>query len=218
MHGFLVFQSLLFFSSFVLAQNTDKQLKKLQDTWTGTIVFNDDSELNCQFNYYPLNNDGTLIVKTDTATQVLSVNMVRFFSFFDDDIKMRRFFYSLPIHIKDRDITRKYFVELIHDSNQISILGRSTVKVKVRVYLNQYNPYPILASKRDKTISKTYVKYLLDHRDNTVYEFSKKQILRMIEDKRDEVIAFIRHNNFHLNSNNVDEYIAVIDYYSSLKN
>src|SRR5258706_10103767 len=198
MKKLLFFLTCVSFNSFVSAQNFEKINKKLEDTWVGTIVFNDDTEFTGKFTYNPLNVDGILLVKTDSTRNAYGVNVVKSFLFYDDEAQTRRYFYSLPVY---HHITRKYFFELFHHGSEISILSRNTIKVK-----DSY-----------VKVKKYVMTYLLDHRDNTIHNLSREQVLRMTDDKKLEVNADIKEKKIFLSYKKTEDYIAVVDYYNSLK-
>lgn len=191
-----------------------KLSSNLESNYFGTIVFEDDSEMSCNFSYNPSVSEGLLFVKTDSTSNAYGVTTVKSFSFFDDGMEIRRYFYALPVKERERGVLRKYFIELIHTANKISILGRNTVMVKV--YRNRYNAFGATADARSKAFYKDYTTYLLDHRDNTLYTLSKSEILRMIDDKKTEVLDFIKQKRLRLEAKKIEDYIAIVDYYSAL--
>lgn len=190
-------------------QSVDKINKKQARVFKGKIVFNDDTELNCEFTYNPLIPEGLIFVKTDSTTAVYGVTQVKTFSFFDEENKEERFFYNLPLHDRDGGSPiGRYFFELIHADPHVSILGRFVVRVKGK-------PSLVHGYKRKKVFD-LYEKYLFDHRDHTIYRMTKKDILRITADKRNDVEDFVHVNKLTLNENDYDAYVLVIRYYSSL--
>lgn len=188
------------------AQNFEKINKKVEKLWEGTILFNNGDELTCDFVYNPLVPEGLLVVKTDSTTNVYGVTVVRSFSFYDQEVNAIRYFYSLPVKHKQGEVIRKYFFELIHGTNQISILGRNTI-----------------SSKRNRLVIANGSKYfnydenyLLDHRDNTIYKLSKSEIIRMTKDKMNEIDNFIERHQLGLGKGNLQEYIELLNFYNSL--
>lgn len=201
--------AVLLLSVVAKGQRVEKINEKQAKICKGRIVFNDDSELNCQFTYNPLIPEGLIFVKTDSTTAVYGVTQVKSFSFFDEESKAERFFYNLPLHKRGGGgPLGRYFFELIHPDTQISILGRIAVTVKTKA--------SVMYGYKRKVVYDSYEKYLFDHRDHTIYRMTKREILRMTADKKDDVEEYIHVNHLTLNESNYETYISVIRYYKSL--
>lgn len=198
-------------SFLVQAQDIERVNSKIEKKWKGTIVFNDERELKCNFVYNPLTPEGLLFVKQDSLVQVLGVTQVKEFYFFDERVGHQRHFYAIPVYnIYSKEPSGKYFFEEIHPNKEISIVGRVTVRISAS--RDQY------ATVTKVKLFDHYSKYLLDHKSHVLHPLSKKDILTITVDKKNEIRDFIKQNHLSLRSKNVDEYISLVNFYSSLTN
>src|SRR5258706_11416513 len=221
---------ILFLVTFVLiAQNLERINEQIEKKWIGTIILVDGQEVNCAFTYNPFLRGGMLIVKTDSITNVYPPEKIQSFSFFDYEANTLRRFYSLPSNAGQKNL---HFFELVYQSSKISILGSLNVKNKSGSVNS--NLYPMLLgfpgfiryqsklkAGDPSPASGTRVKsdpklHLYDHRDGSISDLSKNQLLRLTQDKKEEVLTFIKQNRLSLSSKDLDEYIYLIGYYAKL--
>jgi hypothetical protein len=191
-----------------IVKRIEKINSKIEETWVGTLHFYDDTELTCQFTLNTLHAEGVLLVKTDSTTNLLGVNEVKAFSFYDDDLGRRRHFYALPVKQPNY---RKYFFELIHETQEISVLSRNSFSASNIYSRNRYKPGQ---KTNNPKVKKAALYYLLDHRDNEIYDMSKDEILRMTQDRKEEMTAFLNDRKFLFT---VEDFISIVDYYCSIK-
>jgi hypothetical protein len=200
----------------IKAQTNSKAIqKRTESTYTGTIVFNNDSIAKCEFTYNPIVSEGLIFVKTNNITSALGVTKVKSFSFYDEDLETDRNFFALHVTTTSGNLN-KLFLELIYETTQISILGKNTVRVKKRNYVFIGGGTGIPVKIKKQKVYKDYVKYLLDHRNNTLHEFSQRSFLELTSNNS-EVVNYMREKHFKLSEKDLDQYIELIDFYSNIE-
>jgi hypothetical protein len=182
-------------------------LKMIEKTWNGTIVFNDGSALDCWFTYDPIRN--LLHSKKDTAFATYAVHDIKSFSFFDDEQKLRRYFYSLPLQVESVS-SGTYFFEVIHPNSKISILSRLIVRTEV--HQGKFILEPVYKTTQT-VLYDYYERYLFDHRNGKFYELSKKNMLELIANNS-EAMNYMYKKHYKLHRENIYQFAELIDVYS----
>jgi len=177
--------------------------------WNGTLVFEDGSEWSGTFSYNPFLSEEAFLVRNDSTLIEHKISHVKSFSYFDSNSRTRRYFKKFTFDQRGGNEYDSRFFEELHQTNQISILKAKEIILKVT------------KDRFGQPTGKTKIKerhpvYLLDHRDNILYPFSTAELKRMTQDKKDEILYFIKKRKIDLWQKNVDDYISVINYYASL--
>jgi hypothetical protein len=192
---------LLFWISLTLnAQNFSRLDKKLKVWYSGTIVFETGEKLDTRFAYNPLVEEGLIQIEGNDGLMSFGPGHISSFSFMDNDTKLERRFESIPLYNKNTSSTRKYFLEILFESNIISILGKKTLQ-------SYTNGLPT-------KLSNNYDRYLVDMKSGELHLASKKNLFLILDEKSKEVRSFARKNR--LNFKETTDFIIVIDYVTHL--
>lgn len=174
-------------------------------TWTdGKILFQTGDSIQCKLRYNQAASSGVLQVLENDITVTLSPTDVSSFSFFDKSKERIRTFSSMPVNDKGEN-QQFYFMEKLYANNRFAILNYRTMDVPVS-YMN----YTRLISKPVRMNKK----FILDNSTGKMIPLSKENVLRLMENKRNEVIGYIE--NRHLKFKKTADFIHLFEYHRSL--
>jgi len=205
----LLFLSFLYLTHFVNGQSAEKLANKLQDTYNGTIVLKSGDVIEGDFVYNPLTVEGLLQFSYKGNNYTAGPGKVSSFGFYDEATSRYRKFQSFPVYNELTDATHEIFMEILHETAYISLVGRKTTDIS--------NSHPFNNGSRASNVKviKGYERYFIDMNTARMYEMTKKELLKLTEDKKPEVKTFIKDEKIALTTS--AGYIKVIDYYASLK-
>jgi hypothetical protein len=170
----------------------------------GTVIFPAGDTISCSLRYNQAISNGTLQVKEGDKVLALSAKDVTAFSFYDSIREKHRKFTAMPVSA-DHPAGQKFFLECIYDDHRFFILNHRTIDVPY-----DYMNYSRFISKPAR-ISR---KYILNVSTGELIPLSKENTLRLMEDRKNEIMAFIQANRIKFKK--TADYISVFRYHSSL--
>lgn len=205
----IVAAGVVFITSHVFAQTAEKVSKRVEDFYNGIIVLKSGEVLEREFSYNPLVSEGLIQFSYDSILYTMGPGKISSFSFYDPDNEVTRKFQSFPVLNKMNGVTREYFMEILHDSPFISMVGQKTV-LYTPVYAFSYST----ATSKPR-INKDYQRFLVEMSTAELHDMTKKELYILTKDKKDKIKSFVKKNRIRLKHSS--EYIQVIDFYTSLK-
>ena len=189
------------FSLLAQSQTNEKFVIRWND---GSVVFKTGDTLMCKLRYNHAASCGILQVLENEIPVTVSPLDVASFSFYDERKQRLRRFSSLAIgQLEEKG--QFFFVENIYSDHRFSIVNHRTMDVP-----NGYMNYTRLISK-PVPMSK---KFILDATTGQLLPLSKENAIRLLENRRNEVMSYIQNN--HLKFKKTADYIHLFEYHSSL--
>ena len=141
-------------------------------------------------------------------TKSFSSNNVFYFEIFDQILNNYRQFYSIPHHV-NIDYKIPVFFEVVYEG-RLSLLRRERIIIQM---VNTTAAYWGGAGVRQRTIHYNY--FFLDENGTiTFFTGRKKDLIRFMRDKQNQVTHFIKQNK--LDTNKMGDLIRITAFYNSI--
>jgi hypothetical protein len=193
-----------------LLAESNAQLKSIDprsfsSTWyEGSVVFATGDTIRCHLRFNQAIPDGVLQIRESQTVLTLPVKDVKAFSFFDEKRDRVRSFYAVTFNDNIQG-ERDYFMECLYNDKTFSILKHKTVDVNY-----DFMNYSRFISRHSRMIKQ----YILNASTGELLPMSKENVLRLMDNRKSNVMSFIDDNNIKFKS--VSDYIHVFQYHSSL--
>jgi hypothetical protein len=190
-------------------QNAEKLNEKIEDWYFGTIVMTSGDVIECDFAYNPLTIEGLLQFSYGGINYTAGPSKVSSFGFYDEERNVYRKFQSFPVYSEMTEMTNEIFMEILHETQFISLVGRKTTGLKTGY---GFSNTPTLVERK---VIRGYERYFIDMNTARLHEMTKKELFKLTSDKKPEIKSFMKEEHIQLNES--ADFIKIIEYYASLK-
>ncbi|WP_339788702.1 hypothetical protein [uncultured Imperialibacter sp.] len=191
------------------SQNAERLNEKLEDWYFGTIVMASGDVIECDFAYNPLTIEGLLQFSYEGVNYTAGPSKVSSFSFYDEERNLYRKFQSFPVYSEMTEMTNEIFMEILHETQFISLVGRKTTGLKPGY---GFNANAVITQ---KNVIKGYERYFIDMTTARIHEMTKKEFFKLTSDKKPEIKSFMKEEHVQLNDS--AGFIKLMEFYASLK-
>ncbi|WP_416866727.1 MAG: hypothetical protein ACMVP2_03470 [Imperialibacter sp.] len=203
------FAALLVTAHGAWSQNAERLNEKLEDWYFGTIVMASGDVIECDFAYNPLTIEGLLQFSYEGVNYTAGPSKVSSFSFYDEERNVYRKFQSFPVYSEMTEMTNEIFMEILHETQFISLVGRKTTGLKPGY---GFNANAVITQ---KNVIKGYERYFIDMTTARLHEMTKKEFFKLTSDKKPEIKSFMKEEHVQLNDS--ADFIKLMEFYASLK-
>jgi hypothetical protein len=190
-------------------QRPQRVNKTLEDKYYGSIVMKSGDLIEGDFTYNPAAFEGLLQFTFNGINYTAGPSKVSSFSFFDEKYDTIRKFLSFPIMNKANGVSVEYFMEILHESAFISLIGRKSADFMVGYNFNNSQ-----WSTRANAV-RNYETFLLEMDSGELHEMNKRNVFLLTSDKMYEVKMFVKNNRLKLKT--TSDFVKVLEYYSEIK-
>jgi hypothetical protein len=191
------------------SQNAEKLNEKIEDWYFGTIVMTSGDVIECDFAYNPLTIEGLLQFSYEGVNYTAGPSKVSSFGFYDEERGTYRKFQSFPVYSEMTEMTNEIFMEILHETQFISLVGRKTTGLKPGY---GFNANAVITQ---KNVIKGYERYFIDMATARLHEMTKKEFFKLTSDKKPEIKSFMKEEHVQLNDS--ADFIKLMEFYASLK-
>ena len=183
------------------------------DGWVrGEVLFDDNSQAMVDMRFNTQLEEGLLQIRKGDGISSLSPEKVKSFAYIDDYNATIRNFVSVPIYSDYFQYTKKYFLEVIFEGDNLVLMRRAfsyALSLKIKKPMN-FSNYEVL--------------YLYDKEDQELFIYTidttwgpkanKKVLHQLLGKNKDAVKNYIKENKLFYTR--VEDLVRIIEYYDDL--
>ena len=186
-----------------------EKMNRIVDEWMeGEVTFKDGETILCRLSYNPLVPEGLLKISDGDKIITSTAFDIESFTCYDYDASIDHTYVSFPVTKRNR-----VFAQLLYEGSRYALLGRKSARI-TKEYWNT-DPRTYSTGSYFGTRIKPYYQYVLFSFATSDFQvLTRKDLLRITADRKQEVKAFIRANR--LKFRHTEDYVAVLREYERL--